>query len=364
MGGGAGAVEDLVKSGSLSGKRVLVTGHTGFKGGWLSLWLQRCGASVHGFSLEPPTTPSLFVEAKLDRFLDGHHIGDIRDPAALDAAFAAARPDVVMHLAAQPLVRQSYAAPIETFATNVIGTANVLEAARRAGGVGALVSVTTDKCYHNREWHWGYREDEPLGGHDPYSASKACAELVTAAYRTSYHGAGEPWIATARAGNVIGGGDWAADRLVPDAMRALAAGSEMTIRHPGATRPWQHVLEPLAGYILLAERLLSDGPTAADAWNFGPEDADARPVGWILEQIRLLRPALTWRRDGSEQLHEASFLKLDSSKAKALLGWRPRWSLREALEKTVVWYSAWQDGVDVADVCRAQIADFEGCASQ
>lgn len=364
MGGWSSAVEDLVMASPLGGKRVLVTGHTGFKGSWLSLWLYRLGASVHGFSLEPPTTPSLFREGRVDRFLASHHIGDIRDPSALRAAFDAARPDVVMHLAAQPLVRLSYATPIDTFATNVIGTANVLEAARQVGGVQAFVSVTTDKCYLNREWHWGYREDEALGGHDPYSASKACAELVTAAYRSSYHEHGSPWIASARAGNVIGGGDWALDRLVPDALRALASGEEMVIRHPGATRPWQHVLEPLAGYIALAERLLADGAAVASAWNFGPEDADVRPVAWILDELRRLRPTLAWRQDGGEQVHEAGFLKLDSSRAKAFLGWRPRWSLAMALEQTVDWFSAWQGGTDVAETCFEQIGAYQGESGQ
>lgn len=364
MGGRASAVEDLVMTSPLGGKRVLVTGHTGFKGSWLSLWLHELGASVHGFSLEPPTTPSLFQEGRVDRFLASHRIGDIRDLPALRAAFDAVRPDVVMHLAAQPLVRLSYATPIDTFATNVIGTANVLEAARQTGGVQAFVSVTTDKCYLNREWHWGYREDEALGGHDPYSASKACAELVTAAYRTSYHGDGSPWIASARAGNVIGGGDWALDRLVPDALRALASGKEMVIRHPGATRPWQHVLEPLAGYVALAERLMTDGAAVASAWNFGPEDADVRPVAWILDELRRLRPALAWRQDGGEQVHEAGFLKLDSSRAKALLDWRPRWSLATALEQTVDWFSAWQSGTDVAETCFGQIAAYRGSVAR
>lgn len=342
-----------------AGRRVFVTGHTGFKGGWLSLWLDSLGAQVHGYALSPPTTPSLFEEARIGDRLAGHTIGDVRDPAALGAALDAARPDIVFHVAAQPLVRTSYIEPVETYAVNVMGTVNLMEAVRQRGDVTALVNVTTDKCYENKEWHWGYRENEPLGGHDPYSNSKACSELVTAAYRTSFHTEGRPWVASGRAGNVIGGGDWALDRLVPDILRALDAGSVVTVRYPGATRPWQHVLEPISGYIALAERLATEGRPFARPWNFGPDDKDARPVGWILDEVRRLAPELEWRVEGEPQVHEANFLKLDSSDARARLGWRPRWTLANALVKTVDWHRAWRDGEDMRAVCLAQIADYE-----
>ena len=354
------ALEDVVTDPSFwAGRRVLVTGHTGFKGGWLTLWLERLGAEVHGLSLDPPTTPSLFEEARIERRMAGHAIGDIRDPDRVAAAFARARPEIVFHLAAQPLVRRSYAEPVETFATNVMGTVNLLEAARRSGAATAFVNVTTDKCYDNREWDRGYREEDPLGGRDPYSSSKAASELVTAAYRSSFHEAGKPWIASARAGNVIGGGDWAEDRLVPDILRALDAGETVAIRHPDATRPWQHVLEPLSGYLAIAERLAKHGAGFARAWNFGPDEADARPVRWILERMRALCPGLEWRVEASP-VHEARLLELDSSRARAELGWRPRWGLEEALARTIAWHQAWRAGEDLADLCLAQIADHEG----
>ena len=346
-----------------AGKRVFLTGHTGFKGSWLSLWLADMGAAVHGFALAPATSPSLFEVAGVADRLAGHVVGDVRDGALVARAMADAAPDVVIHMAAQPLVRRSYAQPVETFAVNVMGTAHVLEAARAPGTVRALVNVTTDKCYQNKEWLWGYREDEPLGGHDPYSASKACSELVAAAYRASFGRGGRPWIGSARAGNVIGGGDWAEDRILPDAFRALDAGEPLTVRSPGAIRPWQHVLEPLSGYLLLAQRLHDEGAPFAEGWNFGPADADSRPVGWILDRVRALRPELDWRVAGGPQVHEAHFLKLDSSKARALLGWGPRWPLAAALEKTVEWHRAWRDGADMRTASLRQIADYAGTAA-
>ena len=272
---------ETVVSRAWRGRRVLVTGHTGFKGSWLALWLHAAGAEVSGFALAPPTDPSLFAAARLGRLID-HVEGDVRDLAAIEAAVARVRPEVIFHLAAQPLVRLSYEAPVETYATNVMGTAHVLEAARRVAGVAVVVCVTSDKCYANREWDWPYRESDPMGGHDPYSSSKGCAELVVAAYRSSYFADRGPAVASVRAGNVIGGGDWAADRLVPDLVRAFEAGKTPLIRAPDAVRPWQHVLEALGGYLRIGERLMSGERRFADAWNFGPADDDARPVRWIV----------------------------------------------------------------------------------
>lgn len=361
MGKRQGAVESLVVSPDpafWAGRTVFLTGHTGFKGSWLALWLAELGATVHGYALAPPTQPNMFTVARIADRLAGHGEGDIRDLARLTDAVAAAGPDIVIHMAAQPLVRASYTLPVETFATNVMGTVHLLEAVRRAGGAQALVSVTTDKCYHNQEWLWPYRETEPLGGHDPYSASKACAELVTAAWRTSFHADGAPWIGSARAGNVIGGGDWASDRLLPDALRALDAGTPLLVRHPGAVRPWQHVLEPLCGYLLLAERLATGGGGYAEAWNFGPADADAQPVDWILDRLSALAPDFSWQRDGAPTVHEATLLKLDSAKARARLGWSPRWPLARALARTVDWHRAWSAEADMAAVTTGQIADY------
>lgn len=346
-----------------AGKRVFITGHTGFKGGWLSLWLEALGARVFGYALEPPTTPSLFHEADVRSALAGHVIGDVRDAGALQSAMDDARPEMVFHMAAQPLVRLSYAEPVETYAVNVMGTVNLLEAARRLGIVEALVNVTSDKCYDNQERQAGYDESEALGGRDPYSSSKACSELVTAAWRASFHGRGAPWIASARAGNVIGGGDWAADRLLPDLFRALDADEVLALRNPAAIRPWQHVLEPLSGYLMLAERLATAGEAAAKAWNFGPDDSDARAVGWIVEHVKKLRPELAWRVDGAPGVHEAHFLKLDSGRARSELGWTPRWPLGLALEKTAAWHREWRGGGDARALCLGQIADYEKAAA-
>jgi CDP-glucose 4,6-dehydratase len=341
------------------GRRVLITGHTGFKGSWLALWLSALGADVTGLSHGVPTEPSLFELARLED--DVRTIAaDVRDAGAVRRAVAGARPEVLLHLAAQPLVRRSFREPRETYEVNVMGTVNVLEAVRLAGGVRAVVNVTSDKCYENREWEWGYREDEPMGGHDPYSSSKGASELVTSAYRRSFFADPDgPRLASARAGNVIGGGDWGEDRLIPDVMRAAFADAEVEIRNPGATRPWQHVLNPLSGYLALAERLFED-PEAATAWNFGPPEGDARPVGWILDRLDAIWPGgLRWARDAADQPHEARYLKVDSSRARARLGWEPRWSLEQALESIVEWYGALRDGDDMRRMSIAQLEAFQ-----
>ena len=339
------------------GKRVFVTGHTGFKGGWLCLWLQSLGAEVHGYALAASTAPDLFSIANVAENMRSN-IADIRNAETLTAAMQSAQPDIVFHLAAQSLVRYSYAAPVETYAVNVMGTVNLLEAVRATPGVRTVVVVTTDKCYENREQQRGYRESEPLGGHDPYSSSKACAELVTAAYRLAFLKQAGVALASARAGNVIGGGDWATDRLIPDFLRAMDAGVTMQVRSPNATRPWQHVLEPLSGYLLLAERLCDDAGAFSEAWNFGPEDEDARPVSWIVDRLIAAVPGTTYKRDTSSHLHEANYLKLDSSKAHARLGWKARWSLATALDKTLEWHAAWRKGADMRQDTLAQIAQY------
>ena len=340
-------------------KRVLVTGHTGFKGSWLSLWLQSLGATVHGLALAPPTKPALFTEACVGEGM-ASTIGDIRDFEVVRAVMAAFRPEIVIHMAAQPLVRQSYSDPVATYATNVMGTVHVLEAARHSESMRAIVNVTTDKCYENKEWIWGYREDEPMGGRDPYSNSKGCSELVTSAYRRSFFQASEIALASARAGNVIGGGDWAVDRLVPDILRAFEKGRPVTIRNPHAIRPWQHVLEPLSGYLILAEKLHGQpGQQAAEGWNFGPHDDDARPVQWIVENmVEAWGNGASWQLDGAEHPHEASYLKLDISKSKERLGWKPSWDLATALEKIIVWHQAWLAGQNLQELCRQQIAEY------
>jgi CDP-glucose 4,6-dehydratase len=341
------------------GRRVLLTGHTGFKGGWLALWLTRLGADVHGFALAPPTDPSFSVACGVDRRLTSSTIGDITDAAAVQAATHRIRPQVILHLAAQSLVRASYRAPVDTFRTNLLGTVHVLEAARGVEGLQAIVSVTTDKCYENREWLWPYREDEPLGGRDPYSSSKACAELATAAYRRSFFEAAGVRVATARAGNVIGGGDWAADRLLPDLLRAADAGVSTPIRAPGAVRPWQHVLEPLAGYLDLAEALVERGDDVPAEWNFGPVEDDVRPVAWIADRVAARVGGAAWHPDDAPHPHEAHTLRLDSSRARTLLGWRPRWSLDMALDRTIDWHLAWRQGQDMAAVSLGQIEAYE-----
>ena len=344
------------------GKSVFLTGHTGFKGGWLAIWLTHLGAKVYGYALNPPTENNFFSTTGLISRLAGHTISDVRDASALVSAIQAAQPDVVLHLAAQPLVRHSYIDPVETYAVNVMGTVNLLEAVRKTGSVRAVVNVTTDKCYENREWVWPYRENEAMGGFDPYSSSKACSELVTAAYRRSFFESNKVSLASARAGNVIGGGDWAADRLIPDFLRALDVGQPLVIRSPLATRPWQHVLEPLSGYLALAQKLYEEGSSFADAWNFGPEETDAKPVQWIVEKLCSQILNASWQCDASPQPHEANMLKLDSSKAKALLAWRPRWNLQTALQMTLAWHLAWKEDSDMADISIEQIHQYEAAS--
>jgi len=346
----------LVDPAFWSGRRVLVTGHSGFKGAWLVLWLQSVGAHVAGFDSGRPTQPSLFELARLEQEVESFE-GDVRDAEALSEAVRAGAPEIVFHMAAQPLVRRSYAEPRETFATNVMGTVNLLDAVRRHGDdVRVVVCVTSDKCYENREWEWGYREGEPLGGHDPYSSSKACAELVTSAFRDSFFtGPDAPRVASARAGNVIGGGDWGADRLVPDIVRAALAGEPVRVRSPGAIRPWQHVLNPLSGYLVLAQALTEDADHAT-AWNFGPDERDARPVRWLVERIAELWPeGLDWGIDGDPHPPEAHYLKLDSSRARGRLGWRPPVVLERALESIVEWHCAFREQADMRAVTLRQL---------
>jgi len=344
-------------------KRVFVTGHTGFKGSWLCEWLLSMGAEIRGYSLGPATDPSLFVLLGLDRRME-HAIGDIRDLNALRTSMKAFKPDVLMHLAAQPIVRESYKDPLGTYQTNVIGTANVLEAARSCPELRSILVITTDKVYENREWPWGYREDEAFGGYDPYSASKACAEIVAASYRNSFFNVAEygqshhAAIATARAGNVIGGGDWAPDRLVPDCLRAFGKGEKVRIRNPESTRPWQHVLEPLSAYIELAERLYGSND-CAEGWNVGPNDEDARPVGWIVQRLKdLWGENAEYEIDKGPHPHEANYLKLDCSKIRSRIGWQPRWDLATALEKSVAWEKARLSGEPPASVCARQIGEY------
>ena len=371
MGLRPGAVEGVVSGqpGLWRDRSVLVTGHTGFKGGWLTLWLHRLGAAVHGFALDPPTHPSLFEVARLDSMLAADTRADLVQLARLKAAFDDARPSVVFHLAAQPLVRESYRDPLGTFASNVLGTVHVLEAARMSDSARAIVLITTDKVYENREWLYPYREVDALGGHDPYSASKAAAEIVAASYRASFFGGNRTRhparVATARAGNVIGGADWAADRLVPDCLRAFATGQSVRLRNPDAVRPWQHVLEPLAGYLRLAERLLGEnGDQFAAAWNFGPDGRGQATVREVAELAARLwgNGACVAPAPRSDDPHEAGFLTLDTTRARTELGWRPRWSLHQALEYTVAWHRAWERREDMAAVSLAQITAYESAS--
>jgi CDP-glucose 4,6-dehydratase len=346
------------------GRRVFLTGHTGFKGSWLALWLRRMGAGVRGYALDPRTQPNMFTLANVGGDVEDIR-GDILDSAKLQASMAEFAPQVVFHFAAQPLVRRSYFDPVGTYATNVMGTAHLLEAVRHTPGVKAVVCITTDKCYENREWVWPYRETDHLGGYDPYSSSKACAELVAAAYRSSFFPVGSlnqhrVGVATARAGNVIGGGDWSEDRLIPDLMRGFAAGEPVLIRRPHSIRPWQHVLEPLHGYILLAEQLLQGVPGFASAFNFGPSDEDA----WTVERIATKMASVwgeeaRWVRDSDPGAHEANYLRLDSSKARAELKWRPRLGIEPALEWTASWYRASVRGEDMHTFTLEQIARYE-----
>lgn len=347
------------------GRRVFLTGHTGFKGGWLVLWLTELGAEVHGFALAPPTGPNLFTAAGLSKRLASSTLADIRDAAALERAMAAARPEIVLHLAAQPLVRHSYAEPVETFAVNVMGTINLLEAVRRTPGVQAVVNVTTDKCYENRGWVWGYRENEPMGGNDPYSNSKACAELVTAAFRHSFFGPGKGIaLASARAGNVIGGGDWAAHRLVPDLVTSFAAGRSAVVRNRHSIRPWQHVLDPLNGYLLLAQAMWQHPDRYAEGWNFGPDATDTWTVGRLADRLAALwGGCATWTDlTAGDQPHEEHTLTLDCAKAHRVLGWKPRWDTDTALAHTVDWYRVHHGGGDLRQTMHRQIHDHGAAA--
>ena len=347
------------------GRRVFLTGHTGFKGGWLSLWLRRLGAEVHGYALAPDAQPNMFERAQVAGALAQSTIADIRDLVALSTAVQQARPEVVIHMAAQALVRESYADPVGTYATNVMGTVNLLEAVRRAPSVRAVVVVTTDKCYENREWVWGYREFDAMGGYDPYSSSKGCAELATAAYRQSFfnpsrHAEHGVAVGSARAGNVIGGGDWAADRLLPDIFRALEAGQPVRIRNPLSVRPWQHVLEPLRGYLTLAQRLYEDGPRFAEAFNFGPRAQDAWPVSRVAEAVcQRWGAEARWQHDAKTHTHEARSLTLDIAKADTILGWKPVLSVTDTLELAVDWTRAVAAGEDALSTTLAQIEHYE-----
>ena len=346
------------------GKKVFLTGHTGFKGSWLCLWLHALGAEVHGYALDPPTEPSLYRLCTIDGLVRST-IADVRDRERVAQAVHAAGPEIVIHMAAQPLVRDSYKVPVDTYGINVMGTVNLLEAVRAADTVRAVINVTTDKCYENREWLWGYRENEPLGGYDPYSSSKACSELATAAYRSSYfhpadhakHGVG---VATARAGNVIGGGDFAADRLVPDCVRSILKGEKVLIRNPHSIRPWQHVLEPLSGYLVLAEKLVENGAAHSEPWNFGPDDSDAVTVERIVRSFcDRWGSGAAYEIDAAEHPHEAGFLKLDCSKARTRLGWRPRWNLDRAVASIVDWTRAYVEQKVLREVCLRQIMTYE-----
>ena len=348
-----------------SGKKVFITGHTGFKGSWLCLWLHKLGAEVHGYALEPPTQPSLFELAHVADLLTSHQVADIRDGVVLSAAIQRVQPEIVIHMAAQPLVRESYQIPAETYATNVMGTVNLLESIRQCPSVKSVVNVTTDKCYENKEWVWAYRENEPMGGFDPYSSSKACSELVTAAYRQSFfnpqqyeeHGVA---LASARAGNVIGGGDWAKDRLIPDCIDALLANKTIRIRNPYSIRPWQHVLEPLSGYISLAQKLYESGPDYAEGWNFGPSDEDAKSVEWIVKRLcDQWGGGACYEIDSGDHPHEAHYLKLDCSKAHMRLNWQPRWGLSKTLSVILEWVAGYKADENIYEICLKQIDEYE-----
>ena len=339
-------------------KKVFITGHTGFKGSWLALWLDSMGAEVHGYALEAPTNPALFDAAGVSSILASNTIADIRDLDALRIAMHSSQPDIVFHLAAQSLVRESYRTPVETYAVNVMGTVNVLEAVRNTSSVKAVVNVTTDKCYENKEWCWAYRENEAMGGYDPYSSSKGCSELVSSAYTRSFFIKSGVALATARAGNVIGGGDWAEDRLIPDFFRAINSKKPVRIRAPDSIRPWQHVLEPLSGYLLLAEKLFDEGQSFSGAWNFGPSEKDARSVRWIVNHLINAIPQASFEIDTAQHPHEAYYLKLDSSKSKMQLDWQAKWSLDTALDKVIEWNEEWQNNKNIKECCINQISSY------
>ena len=339
-------------------KKVFLTGHTGFKGSWTSLWLSYLGANVKGYSLQPPTNPNLFEVASVNEVIESD-INDIRDFESLRNSIVEFSPDIIFHMAAQPLVRASYKFPLETYETNIMGTANLLHAALEADSCKAIINITTDKCYENKEIDIAYKETDPMGGYDPYSSSKGCAELVSSAYRESFFNAKKIGLATVRAGNVIGGGDWAEDRLIPDILRAFEHEKSVIIRNPNATRPWQHVLEPISGYILLAENLYKDPKAFAESWNFGPNLDDVKPVSWILEQMTKLWPASKWQLDESVNPHEAQLLKLDISKVKEKLNWSPVWNLETSLEKIVQWHKVCASKtVDMQKYCISDIEQY------
>ena len=340
------------------GKRVYLTGHTGFKGSWLSLWLEDMGAVVKGYSLEPYTEPSLFKVAKVSSGIESE-IGDIRDYDKLKTSISSFSPDIILHLAAQPLVRDSYEDPLGTYETNVMGTANLLQASRELPNLKSIVIVTTDKCYENREWEWGYRENEAMGGYDPYSSSKGCAELVTSAFRRSFFQSTDVAIASARAGNVIGGGDWSKDRLIPDVLHSYNQGNLVVIRNPKATRPWQHVIEPLSGYLILAEELYNKGQAFAEPFNFGPRDEDCQSVESILNTINVIwEDCPGWKLDDEANPHEARFLKLDISKAKDKLNWTPKWNLESTIKRIVDWNTAFNRQENMREHCINEIKSY------
>lgn len=339
-------------------KKVFITGHTGFKGSWMSIWLNFLGAEIKGYSLEPSTTPSLFELANIDRIVQSE-INNICDYRKLSKSILDFKPDILIHMAAQPIVRKSYDDPLETFNTNVMGTANILEITRHAKTIKAVINVTSDKCYENEELSYSFKETDPMGGSDPYSASKACAELVTTAFKRSYLEEPNIGVATVRAGNVIGGGDWAEDRLLPDLIKSFSLNENVLIRNPNATRPWQHVLDPLSGYILLAEKLYENPKKFSGAWNFGPEDSDVKPVEWIANEISKHYSDLKWIQDNKNHPHEANLLQLDISKAKKLLGWNPTWSIYMAIEKIIEWQDAYSmNNANIHDLCLHQISKF------
>lgn len=346
-------------------KTVFLTGHTGFKGSWLSLWLHSMGAKVTGYSLPAPTTSSLYELGNIEDILVESVIGDVTDLEMLKRTLQKVNPEIIIHMAAQALVRKSYEDPVQTYNTNVMGTLNVMEAARSCSSVRVILNVTTDKCYENQEWHWGYRENDPLGGYDPYSSSKACSELITSAYRRSFLKSTDIRVSTARAGNVIGGGDWAEDRLIPDLVRALTKGEQIQIRNPEAIRPWQHVLEPLSGYLLLCQRLYLEGDEYAQAWNFGPRDSEARSVEWIVNQMlgRWPDEHPGYQVIKQDHRHEANMLKLDCSKALNELNWAPSWPLDKALDATIQWVVDYLQGRDIKELCEQQIAEYEAESS-
>jgi len=339
------------------GKKVFLTGHTGFKGSWMSMWLSSMGAIVKGYALAAPSSPCLFEVAQVAALIESE-VNDIRNYSALLQSMSNFAPDIVFHMAAQPLVRESYAMPLNTYEINIMGTVNLLEAVRQCPSVRAVVNVTTDKCYENKEWQWGYRENEPMGGRDPYSSSKGCSELVTSAYRDSYLLPSGVGVATARAGNVIGGGDWAADRLVPDILKAFEAGKPVVVRNPLATRPWQHVLEPLSGYLILAEKLFVEPSDFSSGWNFGPYDGDVQSVGWIVDRMTKLWPGAVWILDKDHNPHEAMLLKLDISKAAVGLNWSPTWGLKETLKSIVDWQKLWLEKNDMCHICMTEIYKY------